>query len=238
MLHTIFAMPILSVLVPVYNEERTLKRVMDALTSALPESQIIYIDDGSKDRSLAILRASARPQDIVLTKENGGKGSAIRLGIKEATGEFIVIQDADLEYDPSDISVLLTRAQKNTGVIVFGSRFLQPNPNIYPLYLLGNKTLTAILNILFCGHLTDAYTCYKLFPNTILKSLPLTADGFELEAELTALPLKMKYTIVEESITYHPRTFSEGKKINWKDAVRGILTMLKIRFSQRPKLQL
>lgn len=225
-------MPLLSVLVPVYNEERTLKRVMDALTSALPESQIIYIDDGSEDKSQTILRAAARPQDIVLTKPNGGKGSAIRLGIKEATGQYIVMQDADLEYNPMEIQRLLARAQKTPGVIVFGSRFLQPNPNIYPLYLLGNKTLTVILNILFRGHLTDSYTCYKLFPAAIMKSLPLTADGFELEAELTALPLAMKKTIVEEPITYHPRTFSEGKKINWKDAIRGILTMIRIRFQR------
>jgi len=229
-------MPTLSVLVPVYNEARTLKRVMDALTSALPDSQIVYIDDGSKDDSLAILKQSARPQDMILTKENGGKGSAIRMGIKEATGDYIVIQDADLEYDPADIKLLLARAQKNPGVIVFGSRFLQTNPNIYPLYLLGNKTLTMISNMLFCGHLTDSYTCYKLFPAALLKSLPLTADGFELEAELTALPLRRKCTIVEEPITYHPRTFSEGKKINWKDAVRGVLTMLRIRFSAPSRL--
>lgn len=230
-------MSTLSVLVPVYNEARTLKRVMDALVTALPESQIVYIDDGSSDTSLEILRASARPQDKVLTKENGGKGSAIRLGIQEATGEYVVIQDADLEYDPAEIKVLLARALKTPGVIVFGSRFLQHNPNIYPLYLLGNKTLTMILNVLFGGHLTDSYTCYKLFPAGILKSLPLTADGFELEAELTALPLIMKKTIIEEAITYHPRTFSEGKKINWRDAVKGIWTMFKIRFAQRSKSQ-
>ncbi len=208
---------------------------MDALSAALPESQIVYIDDGSSDTSLGILHASARAQDIVITKENGGKGSAIRAGIAKATGEYIVIQDADLEYDPVEINKLLLRAKKTPGAIVFGSRFLQPNPNIYPLYLLGNKTLTMILNILFCGHLTDCYTCYKLFPAALLKSLPLTADGFELEAELAALPLLMKKTIVEEPITYHPRTFNEGKKINWRDAVKGIFTMLKLRFRSQSR---
>lgn len=225
-------MPSLSVLIPVYNEERTLKRVMDALVSAVPDAQMVYIDDGSTDASEEILRAHARSQDLVLTKPNGGKGSAIRMGIARAEGDYCVIQDADLEYDPSEITLLLARAKESPGVIVFGSRFLQPNPNIYPLYLLGNKTLTFILNVLFCGRITDCYTCYKLFPTGMLRTLPLAAHGFELEAELSAMPLRRKWTIVEVPISYHPRTFSEGKKINWRDAVRGIGTMVKIRFSR------
>ncbi len=224
-------MPHVSVLVPVYNEERTLKRVMDAVSTALPESQIVYINDGSKDNSLEILKANARPTDLVLTKENGGKGSAIRLGIEKATGDYIVIQDADLEYDPREILDLLKKAESAPGTVVFGSRFLQPNPNIYPLYLMGNKTLTMILNILFGSRLTDSYTCYKLFPAGVLKSLKLKANGFELEAELTALPLKAGKTILECPISYHPRSFEEGKKIGWKDAVKGIWTMIKIRFA-------
>ena len=224
--------PKLTILVPIYNEERTLAEVMKLLTMALPESEIIYINDGSKDRSLEILQSKARPQDKVLTQKNGGKGSAIRAGIAQAYGNFCVIQDADMEYDPKEILILLKEAEEHPGSIVFGSRFLKPNPNIYPLYLLGNKVLTTILNLLFGGNLTDSYTCYKLFPTKILRSLPLTARGFELEAELSAFPLKAGHSIRECAISYHPRTFEEGKKINWKDAWKGIFTMLKIRFAK------
>lgn len=200
--------------------------------SVLPDAQIIYIDDGSRDASLSILHAHTRPQDIVLTKENGGKGSAIRLGIEKATGEYCVIQDADLEYDPREIHQLFTTAQAHPGCAVFGSRFLRKNPNIYPLYLLGNKVLTTTLNLLFWSSLTDAYTCYKLFPTHLLRTFPLRAYGFELEAELTAYPLRFGARIIECPISYQPRTFEEGKKINWKDAVRGIMTFLRIRCEQ------
>ncbi len=219
----------LSVLVPAYNEAATIVRVMDALTLALPTAEIIYIDDGSKDDTLSLLKAHARPQDIVLTKENGGKGSAIRLGLTRATGTYCVIQDADLEYDPREILTLLALSEKSPDHIVFGSRFLKPNPNIYPLFLLGNKVLTAIVNILFCSRLTDSYTCYKLLPTHLMRQFPLKARGFELEAELTAFPLKLGKKIIECPISYHPRTFEEGKKINWKDAVRGIMTLISIR---------
>ncbi len=221
----------LTILVPVYNEERTLAEMMRILSSALPESEIIYIDDGSKDQSLAILRANARPSDVVLTKENGGKGSAIRAGLSQAHGEFCVIQDADMEYDPREILMILAEAKAHPGCAIFGSRFLMPNPNVYPLYLLGNKVLTTILNILFWGHLSDSYTCYKLFPTKILKALPLSASGFELEAELSAYTLKRGIEIREVPITYKPRTFEAGKKIRFGDAVKGVWTMLKIRCS-------
>ena len=219
----------LSILIPVYNESRTIVSVMNVLTEVFPDAELIYINDGSKDDSLELIKKYARPQDKVLTKENGGKGSAIRMGLTEVTGDYVAIQDADLEYDPKEIQTLLSFAELHQGTIVFGSRFLTKNPNLYRLYLLGNKTLTSIVNILFFARLSDSYTCYKLFPTEILKKLPLKARGFELEAELTAYPLKMGYKIVEVPITYHPRTFEEGKKINWKDAVKGIWTMVKIR---------
>ncbi len=230
-------MATLNVLVPAYNEERTIQRVMDAIVHALPESRVIYVDDGSSDRTLEILRRHARPTDTVLTKENGGKGSAIRMAITKSDADYCIIQDADLEYDPSEIRDLLKTAEAHPGQVVFGSRFMRANPNIYPLFLLGNKTLTMILNLLFGGKLTDAYTCYKLFPTDFLKSLNLQADGFELDAEVTSLTLRYGRTIIERPISYRPRSFAEGKKIGWRDAVSGMLTMLRIRFGQPAKRQ-
>src|SRR3989344_610954 len=128
--------PLLTIIVPVYNEERTIGEMMRRIVAANPEAEILYVNDGSKDGSLAILRKNARPQDLVLTKENGGKGSAIRFAIPRAKGKFIVIQDADLEYDPKEIRALLSEAEKHPESAVFGSRFLTPNPNLYKRYLL------------------------------------------------------------------------------------------------------
>ena len=219
----------LSIIVPVYNEERTVVEVMKQITNACPQAEIIYIDDGSSDQSWDLLKDNARPQDTVLTKPNGGKGSAVRLGIEHASSAYTVIQDADLEYDPKDILLLLEKAEDNPKCAVFGSRFLRPNPNLYKRYLIGNKALTMIVNILFFARLTDAYTCYKLFPTKILKRLPLEAHGFELEAELCCYPLKKNVKIKEVPISYSPRTLEEGKKIRFSDAWKGMLRMLKIR---------
>jgi len=222
----------LSIIVPVYNEEATVASVMEQLSQACAEAQIIYIDDGSNDPSLRLLKEHARPQDVVLTKPNGGKGSAVREGLKHVQGAFTVIQDADLEYDPREIKMLLKHAEQHSGHVVFGSRFLKPNPNLYKRYLIGNKVLTACVNVLFRGRLTDAYTCYKLFPTETLKRFPLKAHGFELEAELCARTLKARIPIDELPISYAPRSLEEGKKIGLSDAWKGVLMMLQIRFTQ------
>jgi dolichol-phosphate mannosyltransferase len=219
----------LTILVPVYNEERTLISIMNAVSGSCGDAQIIYIDDGSRDRSQTILRSYARSQDMVLAKENGGKGSAIRMGLEHAASDYTVIQDADLEYDPSEIALLLKEAKAHPGMAVFGSRFLKPNPNIYKRFLLGNKVVTAVLNMLFHSKLTDSYTCYKLLPTDIFRSLNLTARGFELEAEICAKCLKKNIPIREIPISYSPRTIAEGKKISWKDAVKGIKMMWNVR---------
>jgi len=224
-------MPDLTIIVPVFNEERTIAEVMEQITSTQPDAEIIYVDDGSRDNSKTIIEQNKRLDDIVLTKENGGKGSAIRMGIAHAKAKFTVIQDADLEYDPREISNLLSEAKANPESVIFGSRFLKPNPNLYKRYLIGNKFLTMVINILFHGKLTDSYTCYKFFPTDFLKSLNLVANGFELEAELCARTLKKKVPIREVAISYNPRSIAEGKKICLKDAWKGVLMMLRIRFS-------
>lgn len=222
----------LTIIVPVYNEERTLATVMAALGAKCPEAQIIYVDDGSKDGSLAILQSGIRSGDLVLHKENGGKGSAIRTGLEQATSRFTVIQDADLEYDPAEIKLLLDAAQSHPACAIFGSRFLRKNPNIYKRFLLGNKVLTLILNILYGARLTDSYTCYKLLPTELFRSLKLEARGFELEAEICAKCLLKKIPVVEIPISYKPRTIAEGKKINAGDAWKGVKMMLRLRFSR------
>lgn len=220
----------LTILVPAYNEAKTIASIMHKLNEVCSDAQIIYIDDGSKDATLQILQEHAREQDIVLTKENGGKGSAIRAGLEKATGAYTVIQDADLEYNPAEIALLLTEAKRTNGA-VFGSRFLQPNPNIYKRFLLGNKVMTLCINLLFGSHLTDSYTCYKLLPTDVFRSLHLTARGFELEAEICAKCLKKNIPVTEVPISYNPRTIAEGKKINWKDALKGMRMMWRVRRS-------
>ncbi len=222
----------LSIIVPVYNESATLAQIMRSVSEACPEAQIVYVDDGSKDASLEILRANARAQDVVCTKQNGGKGSAIRMGLERATGLYTVIQDADLEYDPAEISVLLAEAVAHPGCVVFGSRFMRQNPNIYKTFLLGNKGITWVTNILFGSRLTDTYTCYKLIATDVFRSLGITANGFDMEAEICGKLLKRGVDIHELPVTYKPRSIEEGKKIRWSDGFSGVRMLLRIRWSK------
>jgi len=222
-------MPRLSVLVPAYNEAATLETVMASLATACPDAQIVYVNDGSSDGTENILRKNARPQDVVISKPNGGKGSAIREGLAQATGDYTVIQDADLEYDPAEIRLLLDKAKATPGIAVFGSRFLRANPNIYRRFLLGNKAMTAFLNLLFGARLTDSYTCYKLLPTPLFRSLDLRSNGFELEAEICCKTLKKNVRIEEIPISYKPRSIEQGKKIRFSDAVKGAWMILRLR---------
>lgn len=223
-------------LVPVLNEERTLDAVLDRLLAIQRVDQCVVINDGSRDGTGDLLRrrlATGESRLRVVTHERTrGKGAAIRSGLGAVTTDYAVIQDADTEYDPADLDAIFRVLENKEAPLAFGSRFLRPNPNLYRTYLFGNKLLTKIVNLLGGGRLTDAYTCYKAMSVERWRRLQLVSDGFEIEAEIAMKALLAGWRILELPISYRPRTFSEGKKIRPRDAIRGILTMLRVRFME------
>jgi glycosyltransferase involved in cell wall biosynthesis len=220
----------ISILVPVYNEEETINKIIDVLENLPLDKEIIIIDDGSTDRTREILTESIKNSQtikVIFHEVNRGKGKAIRTGIDNMTGDVMCIQDADLEYDPNEISDLLKGFDDPEIAAVYGSRFLKHNPNIYKRYLLGNKVLTGLINFFYGSNYTDSYTCYKLIKSEILKELDLKSSGFEMEAEISIKLTKMKCKVKEIPINYTPRTIEKGKKIGWIDALKGVITILK-----------
>ncbi|MFB0527036.1 MAG: glycosyltransferase family 2 protein [bacterium] len=220
----------LSIIMPVFNEENTILKVVDIVKKVNIDKQIVIVDDGSIDGTREILE-KLRDENIrvIYHTRNQGKGSAIRTAIPYLEGEVTVVQDADLEYNPEEYHKLIRPIIDGKAKIVYGSRFLQFNKPIYLHYLLGNKFLTWLINILYRSRITDSYTCYKAFETSVLRNLTLRARRFEFEAEVTVKLLKKGYKIHEVPISYSPRTLREGKKINWKDAILGILTIFKHR---------
>lgn len=227
----------LSIVVPVFNEERTLAELMHRVIRSCGDfAQLIFVDDGSTDRSLAILNKIARPQDLVLSKSNGGKGSAVRAGFAHATGQYVIVQDADLEYSPEEIPHLLQHAQQANHPVVFGSRRLKKQRQYaHVTAFLGGSMLTWLCNLLYRTHLTDQPTCYKLIRRDILQRLHLRADDFRFDPEVTALLALRKISIVEFPISYTPRSYAEGKKPSWKDWCYWVGTLLALRFSAKAR---
>ena len=225
-------MPKLSVIVPVYNEEKQLMRLVAALmTAPCPvEREWIFVDDHSSDGSLAILK-SLQPQygfEILSFEQNQGKGSAVAVGIQRATGELIMVQDADFEYDPSEIPKLLEPLLKNMADVVYGSRFKHNVLQVHRTYhYFINKFLTLPSNLLSGIYLTDMETCYKLFRADLLKSMQLRSKRFGIEVELTAYIAKTRARIFELPIFYYPRTRLQGKKINWKDGFAALYHLVR-----------
>lgn len=222
-----------ALLVPVMNEARTLDAVLDRLLAIKRVDQCIVINDGSRDATADVLRkrlAAGDPRIRVVTHEhNRGKGAAIQSGLSAVTTDFAIVQDADTEYDPDDLEKIFAALESKEAPVVFGSRFLRPNPNLYRSYLLGNKLLTGIANFLGGGNLTDAYTCYKGMSIGLWRRLQLKSAGFEIEAEISMKCLLSGWRVLELPITYKPRSFAEGKKIRPKDAIKGIMKMLRVR---------
>jgi dolichol-phosphate mannosyltransferase len=220
----------LSVIIPVYNERSTIEEVIDRVNEVNVEKEIIVVDDGSTDGTVeAIRRKEHEVTKVHLSPVNFGKGAAIRVGLTYVTGDIIVIQDADIELDPQEYHLLLSRIEQGTDV-VYGSRFLKPNPNIPWITILANKFLTLVTNILYGCRLTDMETAYKMFRTSVARKLHLKCIAFEVEPEITAQFLKLGCKIVEVPISYNPRTPDEGKKISWRDGVRAIYYLFLYRF--------
>lgn len=225
-------MPRLSIVIPVYNEENTLREIVQRVFDACGDfAEVIFVDDGSQDQSLSILQELARDSDTVLTKKNGGKGSAVRKGYDIAKGQYIIVQDADLEYDPEDIPQLLEYAEKHNSVALWGSRRLRKQKQFVHIgHFVGGTSLTYLCNILYNSRLTDQPTCYKMVRGDILHTLPLRENDFRFDPELTVMLLRRGFSIAEQPVSYHPRSMKEGKKINWKDWFKWVWVFVSLRF--------
>jgi glycosyltransferase involved in cell wall biosynthesis len=233
----------LSVIIPAYNEERTLAQVLDRVLALPLRPQVIVVSDGSTDGTNEIIRDYDRRGGIigVICPKNGGKGAAIMEGLRHATQPFTVIQDADLEYSPEQFELLLQPVQAGRAQVVYGSRNLR-HPHVrenhfhYIRFWLGGKVVTLVANLLFGVHLTDEPTCYKLFPTHLLKAMNLQCRGFDFCPEVTAKAYRMGYRIHEVPIRYDPRDLSEGKKIRAWHGIQAIWVLIKFRLMSESQL--
>jgi glycosyltransferase involved in cell wall biosynthesis len=222
----------LSVVMPVFNEQATLRQVITRVLAVPLETELICVDDGSTDGSreiLADLQAEHPQLRVSLQPRNMGKGAALRRGIQESTGDYVIIQDADLEYDPADYPLLLRPLIEGKADVVYGSRFLGSGPHrvLYFWHSVGNSILTLISNALTNMNMTDMETCYKVFRREILQSIPIEENRFGFEPEITVKIAKRRLRVYEVGISYWGRTYEEGKKIGWRDGVRALFCLLK-----------
>lgn len=226
--------PLISVIIPAYNEKDTILKIIKKVKAVNIPKEIIIVDDFSKDGTREILKNIADSEvKVFFHDKNYGKGHALKTGIKFAKGKIIIIQDADLEYDPKDYPSLIAPIIEGKSKVVYGTRFptRKQRPSVIKnRFFLANRILTLISNILYNANITDEPTCYKVFDSKVLKGINLKCERFEFCPEVTAKVRKKGYKIIEVPINYYPRSVEEGKKINWKDGFQGLWTLVKYRF--------
>lgn len=231
----------LSIVIPVFNEKATVLELVRRVESvSLPvEKEIVLVDDGSKDGSAELLRSIQKPGVVTaFHSKNRGKGAALKTGFKAATGDFILLQDADLEYNPEDYPTLLAPLLEDKAELVLGSRFAYERPRFFfgkrrsPFFshYIGNLTITGLTNLLYGGAMTDYYSCYKVIKREVIASFPIGANGFDFDNELVCKSLRRGFRLVEVPIRYLPRSYEEGKKITWVDGISVIYSIVKWRF--------
>lgn len=236
-MHTKASVPdaLVTIIVPVFNESATVAAVIHRLLEVpLPaDREILVVNDGSTDGTREVLDAlPAHPTvRVIHARVNGGKGSAIRLGLAEARGAVIAIQDADLELDPAQLADLVAPILRGEARVVYGSRFLQPTSAAPRLTVVANKALTAATNLLYGSRITDMETCYKIMDTAVARGLGLESNRFDIEPEITAKLLRQGHVIVERPVRFEPRSRAQGKKIGWRDGVRALQVLVKYRWS-------
>ncbi|HEV8463257.1 MAG TPA: glycosyltransferase family 2 protein [Gaiellaceae bacterium] len=225
--------PVVSFIIPAYNEGRTIATVVERVRALPFAKQLVVVDDGSTDDTATVLDGLAGDDLVIVRKENGGKGSAVIAGIGHVTGSIVVIQDADLEYDPKDVPELIAPIVDGVADVVYGSRLSGGRPQRAYLFwhLVGNRFLSLVAGVLYNTTLSDMETGYKAFRADVLRGLKLSESGFGIEPEITGRICRERLRIYELPISYYGRTYDEGKKITWRDGVRALWVLVRVRVS-------
>ena len=226
--------PLLSVVMPVFNERNTIEEIIRRVLAVRMRIQLIVVDDVSTDGTTEILERLQKEHGFLLLRQprNGGKGAALRRGFQAVTGDLVLIQDADLEYSPEEYPLLTELIVTGRADVVYGSRFLGRHRVFLLTHYMGNRLLTMIANVLYNTMLTDMETCYKVMRTDVLRSMELRSNGFGIEPEITAKVFKRRYRVYEIPISYDGRGYDEGKKIGWRDGVVALWVLLRYRFTE------